>query len=158
VRPEDARWTKISRDLVNPAALEEGGERFEESPDFVIVLRVLSKDEIDYYTKLTEAIRSIRSQPRPRRHEEPPRTRRKAEVIQDRAPPPSTSNAMRTSYDPPTSKSVQPRSSTAAYSTAATAGLSGSGLRENPDAPGTYIGYRRNPPPPGSQYVSYNKR
>lgn len=36
--PPEARWTKIDRRLVNPEALEEAKERFEERPDYVIVL------------------------------------------------------------------------------------------------------------------------
>ncbi|KAG9618020.1 hypothetical protein KCU64_g22772, partial [Aureobasidium melanogenum] len=44
--PANARWTKIDRRLVNPQALEEAQERFEERLDCVIVLRVLTKDEI----------------------------------------------------------------------------------------------------------------
>jgi hypothetical protein len=55
--PPDARWTKISRKLVNPAALEAGKERFEVREDFVIVLRVLSRDEVQGYAEVTERIR-----------------------------------------------------------------------------------------------------
>jgi hypothetical protein len=55
--PPDARWTKIDRRLVNPAALEEGHERFEERPDCVIVLRVLTKEEIQDYAAKTQEIR-----------------------------------------------------------------------------------------------------
>ncbi|KAI7642133.1 hypothetical protein KC318_g21604, partial [Hortaea werneckii] len=44
--PPGARWTKIDRRLVNPEALEEAKERFEERMDCVIVLRVLTKEEI----------------------------------------------------------------------------------------------------------------
>ena len=58
--PPDARWTKISRKLVNPAALELGKERFEERDDFVIVLRVLSRDEVQGYAEVTEKIRGER--------------------------------------------------------------------------------------------------
>lgn len=58
--PPDARWTKISRKLVNPAALEAGKERFEERDDFVIVLRVLSRDEVQGYAEVTERIRGER--------------------------------------------------------------------------------------------------
>lgn len=54
--PSGARWTKIDRKLVNPAALE-GHERFEERSDYVIVLRVLSKDEIQEYALRTAEIR-----------------------------------------------------------------------------------------------------
>ncbi|KAJ5573952.1 uncharacterized protein N7459_008379 [Penicillium hispanicum] len=55
--PPGARWTKIDRRLVNPAALEAGNERFEERSDYVIVLRVLSKEEIQAYAVKTQEIR-----------------------------------------------------------------------------------------------------
>jgi hypothetical protein len=55
--PPDARWTKISRKLVNPEALEAGKERYEAREDFVIVLRVLSRDEVQTYAEVTEKIR-----------------------------------------------------------------------------------------------------
>ncbi|THZ18265.1 hypothetical protein D6C91_05580 [Aureobasidium pullulans] len=55
--PAGARWTKIDRRLVNPKALEEAQERFEERLDCVIVLRVLTKDEIQKLADKTLAIR-----------------------------------------------------------------------------------------------------
>lgn len=55
--PPGARWTKIDRRLVNPEALEKANERFEERQDFVIVLRVLTKEEIQ---KLADRTREIR--------------------------------------------------------------------------------------------------
>lgn len=55
--PPGARWTKITRVLVNPEALERAGERYEERDDSVIVLRVLTKAEI---TDLAESTRDIR--------------------------------------------------------------------------------------------------
>jgi hypothetical protein len=55
--PPDARWTKISRKLVNPEALELGKERYEARDDFVIVLRVLSKEEVQGYAEITQTIR-----------------------------------------------------------------------------------------------------
>ncbi|KAJ5731276.1 uncharacterized protein N7483_005784 [Penicillium malachiteum] len=55
--PSGARWTKIHRRLVNPAALEAGKERFEERSDHIIVLRVLSMKEIENYAIATEEIR-----------------------------------------------------------------------------------------------------
>ncbi|KAL9103625.1 MAG: hypothetical protein Q9163_001352 [Psora crenata] len=58
--PPEARWTKISRRLVNPEALEKEGVRFEDYPDHVIVLKVLSPEEISRYTKLTHEIREKR--------------------------------------------------------------------------------------------------
>jgi hypothetical protein len=55
--PPDARWTKISRRMVNPEALEAGKERYEAREDFVIVLRVLTKEEIQAYANATQQIR-----------------------------------------------------------------------------------------------------
>lgn len=59
--PLGARWTKIDRRLVNPQALEEAHERFEERLDYVIVLRVLTKDEIQKLADRTLAIRGTTS-------------------------------------------------------------------------------------------------
>ncbi|OQE19468.1 hypothetical protein PENSTE_c015G09820 [Penicillium steckii] len=58
--PPDARWTKIDRRLVNPEALDAGNERYEERSDYVIVLRVLSKDEVQMYAVKTQEIRDTR--------------------------------------------------------------------------------------------------
>ncbi|KAI7632731.1 hypothetical protein KC322_g22541, partial [Hortaea werneckii] len=58
--PPGARWTKIDRRLVNPEALEEAKERFEERMDCVIVLRVLTKEEIQKLADKTKAIRDKR--------------------------------------------------------------------------------------------------
>lgn len=55
--PPGARWTKISRKKVNPEALTIGKERFEVRDDFVIVLRVLNKEEIQAYATATAQIR-----------------------------------------------------------------------------------------------------
>ncbi|KXX72857.1 hypothetical protein MMYC01_210679 [Madurella mycetomatis] len=58
--PPGARWTKISRKMVNPDALKIGKERFEVRDDFVIVLRVLSKEEIQAYADTTAKLRERR--------------------------------------------------------------------------------------------------
>lgn len=55
--PQGAKWTKIDRRLVNPQALEESGERFEERQEHVIVLRVLTKVEIQKLADRTSEIR-----------------------------------------------------------------------------------------------------
>ncbi|KAL2132406.1 hypothetical protein VTI74DRAFT_3824 [Chaetomium olivicolor] len=60
--PPGARWTKISRKMVNPEALKIGKERFEVRDDFVIVLRVLSKEEIQAYAAATATLRERRKQ------------------------------------------------------------------------------------------------
>jgi len=57
--PSNARWTKINRKLVNPAALEAARERFEERDDYVIVLRVLNREEIEKLAIKTREIRGI---------------------------------------------------------------------------------------------------
>ncbi|OAR02813.1 hypothetical protein LLEC1_00201 [Akanthomyces lecanii] len=58
--PPGARWTSISRKIVNPEALTIGKERFEERADVVIVLRVLSKEEIQAYAAATQILRERR--------------------------------------------------------------------------------------------------
>jgi hypothetical protein len=58
--PVGARWTRIDRRLVNPAALEEAKERFEERIDCVIILRVLSKKEIQKFADRTKELRMER--------------------------------------------------------------------------------------------------
>ena len=55
--PAGARWTKISRSMVNPEALTIGEERFEVRDDFIIVLRILTKEEIQAYTAATMTLR-----------------------------------------------------------------------------------------------------
>lgn len=60
--PPEARWTKIDRRLVNPEALEEAKERFEERLDCVIVLRVLRREEIQKLADRTKEIREGRGE------------------------------------------------------------------------------------------------
>ena len=47
--------------LVNPAALEAAHERYEERSDYVIVLRVLSKEDIQKFADKTKEIRGKKS-------------------------------------------------------------------------------------------------
>jgi hypothetical protein len=58
--PVGARWTRIDRKLVNPEALERAKERFEERMDCVIVLRVLTKEDIQKLADKTKQIREER--------------------------------------------------------------------------------------------------
>ncbi|UPX13922.1 uncharacterized protein EKO05_0004417 [Ascochyta rabiei] len=62
--PTGARWTKIDRRLVNPEALEEAEERFEECQDYNIVLRILTKQEIQKLADRTHTIREQREEAR----------------------------------------------------------------------------------------------
>jgi hypothetical protein len=59
--PPNAKWTKIDRKLVNPESLEEANERFEAYPTSVIVLRVLTKKEIQAFANRTKEIRGLYS-------------------------------------------------------------------------------------------------
>lgn len=80
--PSGARWTKVSRILVNPEALERYQERFEERDDYVIVLRVLSREEIEKLAEKTREIRGNIALPYVRDHDQdhstdyPPRSSR----------------------------------------------------------------------------------
>ncbi|KAF2148083.1 WD40 repeat-like protein [Myriangium duriaei CBS 260.36] len=58
--PAAARWTKVSRLIVNPEALEQMGEPYEEREDYVVILRVLTRDEIDKLATKTREIREER--------------------------------------------------------------------------------------------------
>ena len=55
--PVDDDWTKISRSLVNPTALRQEKEVFEEEDDSVIVHRVVPKEDFE---KLVQQTRKIR--------------------------------------------------------------------------------------------------
>ena len=58
--PAGSKCTKISRRVVSPEALEIGKENFELSGDFVLVLRVLSPEEIERYASATRVLREKR--------------------------------------------------------------------------------------------------
>jgi hypothetical protein len=57
--PPGARRTKISRAMVNPEALEEANERYEERGDHIILLRVATRDEILALAERTKEIRRM---------------------------------------------------------------------------------------------------
>ncbi|RYP82723.1 hypothetical protein DL770_005535 [Monosporascus sp. CRB-9-2] len=57
--PPGARWTKLDRKLVDPEALEEAGERFEERLDCVVVLRILRPEEIRRLAERTAGLRGL---------------------------------------------------------------------------------------------------
>ncbi|CAG8957121.1 hypothetical protein HYFRA_00009322 [Hymenoscyphus fraxineus] len=61
--PSDALWTKISRRLVSPEVLEQDRRRYEARPEFVAVLGILSREEIQSYAIRSEAIRAARRSP-----------------------------------------------------------------------------------------------
>ena len=56
--PALSRWTKISKQFIDPEVLKNALERFEEQDDFVVVLGVLSKPEIERLAKDTKALRA----------------------------------------------------------------------------------------------------
>ncbi|KAH9211353.1 hypothetical protein DL95DRAFT_188742 [Leptodontidium sp. 2 PMI_412] len=58
----DAKWTKINRRLVSPEVLQQDGRRYEARPDFVAVLGVLSRAEIESLASRSHALREARHQ------------------------------------------------------------------------------------------------
>ncbi|KAL8744652.1 MAG: hypothetical protein Q9184_007973, partial [Pyrenodesmia sp. 2 TL-2023] len=57
--PKGARWTKIDGRLVSPEALQLGRERYEEMKGHVVVLRVLTREEVQRYAFITQELRAI---------------------------------------------------------------------------------------------------
>ncbi|KHJ33866.1 putative zinc finger protein dhhc domain containing protein [Erysiphe necator] len=55
--PPDAVWTRVTRRLINPEALEASNERFEAHDDYILIFRVLTRDEIQHYADVTQEIR-----------------------------------------------------------------------------------------------------
>ncbi|MCJ1399892.1 hypothetical protein MMC11_003095 [Xylographa trunciseda] len=58
----NSEWTRISRRLVSPSALKQCNEpfrfeRFEEESGYIIVMRILTEEEIEAYVRLTDEIR-----------------------------------------------------------------------------------------------------
>ncbi|CAG8981079.1 hypothetical protein HYALB_00013344 [Hymenoscyphus albidus] len=175
--PPDARWTKINRKLVNPEALELGKERYEARDDFVIVLRVLSRDEVQGYAEVTQKLRAAREdaerderrRARRERHERHKRERNGGERSERRRrrdrenEKPQESESDTTESDepepdgpkmlepaPPRRRLVGNKFEEAMVS----GGLSGPPPIEDPNAPGQYLSYTRNPPPPSSVAAS----
>lgn len=68
--PPDAQWTRIKRERVSPEVLERAGVRYEARPDFVAVLGILTREQIEEYARQSAACRAARSRrgPPPRRH------------------------------------------------------------------------------------------
>ncbi|TVY35489.1 hypothetical protein LOCC1_G006371 [Lachnellula occidentalis] len=59
--PSDAKWTKMARRLVSPEVLDQDRRRYEARPDFVAVLGVLSRDEIEDYAVRSQILRAART-------------------------------------------------------------------------------------------------
>lgn len=58
--PPDAKWTKINRRLVSPEVLDQDHRRYEARPEFVAVLGVLSRAEIEGLAERSRIIRDAR--------------------------------------------------------------------------------------------------
>ncbi|KAN0098332.1 hypothetical protein V8E51_013995 [Hyaloscypha variabilis] len=58
--PDDAKWTKISRRIVSPEILDQDHRRYEARPEWVAVLGVLSRAEIESYATRSAAVRKAR--------------------------------------------------------------------------------------------------
>ncbi|OCT51697.1 hypothetical protein CLCR_07890 [Cladophialophora carrionii] len=81
--PPYARWTKISRMLVNPEALEEAHERYEEIGDKIILLRVATRDEIMALAERTKEIRRMYPQAQARTEAESSNERSEGGKVSD---------------------------------------------------------------------------
>ena len=57
----DTRWTKISKDLVDPRVLDDCNEQYKEKTHDIVVFRVLTKEEIDHYTFKTQESRKSKA-------------------------------------------------------------------------------------------------
>lgn len=60
--PPGARWTKISRRIISTEALDVSNERYEEREDYIdIVLRLLTREDVEQYAVKTQEIRARRT-------------------------------------------------------------------------------------------------
>ncbi|CZT01032.1 uncharacterized protein RAG0_08861 [Rhynchosporium agropyri] len=106
----DAKWTKINRRLVSLEVLSQDGRRFEARPDFVAILGVLSRVEIESLASRSHALRQARyqqhqrtqSMPRPSSYDQappkPPRPRTLPIPVPILLPTPSLSTSPRVSF------------------------------------------------------------
>ncbi|TGO44594.1 hypothetical protein BCON_0492g00050 [Botryotinia convoluta] len=58
--PQDAKWTKVKRSLISPEVLMKDGRRFEARPEFVAILGILTKEEIQQYAERSHVLREER--------------------------------------------------------------------------------------------------
>lgn len=176
--PEDPLWTKISRDIVSKRAVRVRGYEFEEVPGAIIIYRVLGEDEIDDLVDLTERIRTgqveiVRRERKPsvsssasRRRSTSRRRPRPLSIHgyptgplgpgpSKERPPPGKPAIVHTNRGmpeapapPPPAEEEMARAPAPPVTVTQTKG----GLRENPERPGTYVGYTRKPPRQGTAY------
>ncbi|CUS14683.1 unnamed protein product [Tuber aestivum] len=165
---DELRWTKISRDIVARRAVEVRGYDFEEQPDSIVVFRVLNEDEIDDLIGLSERIRKgeirvirrdrrddsgkerdhrrRRPHPRQRSHSRPQSVHgypiSGGPGPSANRPPPAKPALVIPAPDPPQAEAPAPPPQPSAESS----GARGGRPTEDPNKPGTYIGYSRNPP------------
>ncbi|PWW78880.1 hypothetical protein C7212DRAFT_341497 [Tuber magnatum] len=163
---DELRWTKISRDIVARRAVEVKGYDFEEQPDSIVVFRVLNESEIDDLIDLSERIRSgeVRVIRRDdlgkehkrhrRRHSQRRQSSRSRPVSMHgypvtggpgpsaNRPPPAKPAIVIPAPDPPPAEAPAPP----LQQSVEPSGARGGRPTEDPNKPGTYIGYSRNPP------------
>ncbi|QSZ35449.1 hypothetical protein DSL72_008319 [Monilinia vaccinii-corymbosi] len=56
----DAKWTKVKRSLISPEVLNQDGRRYEARPEFVAILGILTKEEIQDYASRSHILREQR--------------------------------------------------------------------------------------------------
>lgn len=180
---DEPRWTKISRDIVARRAIEVIGYNFKEQADSIMVFQVLDEAQIDQLIELSEKIRSgavrvVRRERSPkedggkehRHHHRRPSQHRQSKPrpvsihgypsgvgpgpgpSANRPPPGKPAIVTPTAPEPPR-EAPAPPPPPPKVPQAPRRPL------ENPDHPGTYIGYTRNPPRSAAssgpfQYVS----
>lgn len=171
----EPRWTKISRDIVARRAIEVIGYDFKEQADSIMVFQVLDEAQIDELIELSEKIRSgavrvVRRERSPK-HEEGGKERRshhhhhhrhpshhqnKPRPVSihgypsgvgpgpgpsaNRPPPGKPAIVTPTAPEPPREAPAPPPPPPKVSQAPPRRPV------ENPDHPGTYIGYSRNPP------------
>jgi len=163
---DELRWTKISRDIVARRAVEVKGYDFEEQPDSIVVFQVLNEEAIDELIDLSERIRSgelrvIRRDDSSREHkrhrrrhsQRRPRSHSRSQSVHgypstggpgpsaNRPPPAKPAIVIPAPEPPPTEAPAPPLQPLIEPS-----GARGGRPTEDPNKPGTYIGYSRNPP------------
>lgn len=178
--PNEPRWTKISRDIVARRAIEVAGYEFKEQADSIMVFQVLNEVQIDELIELSEQIRSgavrvVRRERSPKRveggkehrhhHHRRPSQHRQSKPrpvsihgypsgvgpgpgpSANRPPPGKPAIVTPTAPEPPReAPAPQPPKVSQAPPRRPV---------ENPDHPGTYIGYSRNPPRSAASSTPY---
>ncbi|KAE9370295.1 hypothetical protein N431DRAFT_426677 [Stipitochalara longipes BDJ] len=103
--PPNAHWTKINRRLVSPTVLDQDHRRYEARPEWVAVLGVLTRAEIESYAARTAELRRRRNQAAFPKETPPPQPPRPAQI-------PRTNSHLHTGRDTPSTTDSESSDST----------------------------------------------